>query len=105
MVWQDHLRRAAVADRQGKGSVGEKSTRYGEDDEHVAKWIVGGDDDGDGERKNDWVGNMKMSLQDARNLASGSLRTRHVGQVSHVLPYNKSIIYLIALQYRISSTD
>ena len=69
MVWQDHLRRAAVADRQGKGSVGEKSTRYGEDDEHVAKWIVGGDDDGDGERKNDWVGNMKMSLQDARNLA------------------------------------
>ena len=43
--------------------MGEKSTGHGEDDEHVAKWSVGGGDDGDGERKNDWVGNMKMSLQ------------------------------------------
>ena len=36
VVRQDHLRRVAVANHQGKGIVREKSTRYGEEDEHVA---------------------------------------------------------------------
>jgi hypothetical protein len=87
--------------------VSEKSTRYGEDDEHrkvarVECWVS--DDEEEDERKNEWVGNMEMSLQDGRSfaLARFGLGSARRAQPKIPEPQSRAVVLLSRVKWRLN---